>query len=307
MRRLWQAWVELLDRREAPTALALVRIGLALVLLVDQLNVWRLGLVEPLWSPAPAGFAIGHAVLPGPTLWLICVLALAAIALGAATRVACVMFVVASAQLSLLTPDGESGLDMLARVVFAVLALSRSHARWSLDARIARWLGRPPPPVIPAWPRYLLMLQLIWVYFSGGHNKASADWGPFGGFTALGNALGDPHAARFDPTWVGIAYPLTRIATALTMVFELGAPLYLLAYYYAATAERAGRVRAWFNRLRVRWIWLGLGVAFQLGIAVGLRLGSFPWGMLAIYPVLLSPCDLRVSARRRAIAPIMDA
>jgi hypothetical protein len=61
-------------------------------------------------------------------------------------------------------------------------------------------------------------------------------------------------------------------------VFELGAPLYLLAY-----------AKGW---RRVRWIWIGLGISFELGIAIGLRLGSFPFGMLALYPVLLVPEEL---------------
>ena len=73
----------------------------------------------------------------------------------------------------------------------------------------------PMPAQVPAWPRYLLLLQLVWVYFSGGMNKSAGAWGPFGGFTALANALSDPHAARFAPGWVGAIYPLTRIATGL--------------------------------------------------------------------------------------------
>ena len=39
-------------------------------------------------------------------------------------------------------------------------------------------------------------------------------------------------------------------------------------------------------------LWLGLGVSFELGIAFTMRLGNFPWGMLAIYPVMLLPEDL---------------
>lgn len=283
--KLWRAWVELLDREEPATALALVRILLALVLLVDFVSLKLAGLVEPLYSRPPVGFAWGDAWLTGNAAWALAVVSLVALVLGAATRVACVGFVIASAAFSHLMPDGESGLDMLSRVVFAILALSRSNARWSIDAWIAKRLGREMPAKIPAWPRYLLMFQLVWVYFSGGMNKSAGAWGPQGGFTALANALSDPHAARFSPGWVGTIYPWTRIATAATMAFELGAPLFLLAY---------------FKRWRVRWVWIALGIAFELGIAFGLRLGSFPYGMLALYPVLLHPDEVHMPRSRQA-------
>ena len=287
--RAWRAWVALMDREEPATALALVRILLALVLLIDYLDVWRAGLIEPLYTRAPHGFAFGEAWLSATTAWALAAVSLALIALGAATRVACIGFVLASAALSHLTPDSESGLDMLARIVFVILALSRCNARWSVDAWLARRLGRPVPTQIPAWPRYLLLLQLVWVYFSGGINKSAAAWGPFGGFTALANALSDPHAARFEPGWVGAIYPLTRLATAATMVFELAAPLFLIAY-----------ARRW----RLRWAWIALGASFELGIALGLRLGSFPYGMLALFPLLLRPEDYaRLTARTPAKRP----
>jgi len=295
----WRAWVALMDRREPATALALVRIAAALVLLVDFASLGRLGLVAGLWSPPPAGYGYATAGwsaalgLDAHALWITALIALAAIASGAATRVACLVFVAISAQLSQIAPDSESGVDMVLRVVFVILALSRCNARWSIDAWIARRRGRPMPAEVPAWPRYLLMLQLVWIYFSGGTNKSGASWGPFGGFEALANALADPEAARFDPAWVAVAYPLTRVATALTMAFELGAPLYLLAYYFADTADRPGRLRAAFNRARVRWIWIALGVMFEFGIALTLRLGAFPFGMLALFPVLLRPDELR--------------
>ncbi len=40
-------------------------------------------------------------------------------------------------------------------------------------------------------------------------------------------------------------------------------------------------------------MWIGLGVSFELGIAITLRLGDFPWGMLALFPVLLLPAELQ--------------
>ncbi|HWU87510.1 MAG TPA: hypothetical protein VN253_09560 [Kofleriaceae bacterium] len=299
MMSAWRAWVALWDRREDAAALALVRIGVAAVLLYDFASVRRAGLIEPLWAAAPDGYAQAHDgwaaswLGRGPeaahALWLAATVSLAAIAAGALTPIACAVFVVVSAQLGHIGPDGDRGIDMMLRLAIAILACSGCNARWSVDAAVRRRLGRPIAREVPAWPRYLLMLQLVWIYFSGGTNKAGAEWGPLGGFAALGDILSDPHFARFDPAWITWAHPVTRLATAVTIAFELTAPVYLLFYYYAATPDRGGRLRRLCNRWRVRWLWLGLGAAFHLGIALGMTMGIFPWGMLALYPALLLP------------------
>lgn len=302
-----------MDRREAPSALALVRIGVAIVLMCDYLWIAHVELIDPLWSRFPAGYATGFSGwaeslgVGAHGLWSIAFGALSCVCIGLVTRPACLLFVVVSAQQSALAPNSESAIDMLMRVVFVILALSRCNAKWSVDAWFARRIGRPMPSLVPAWPRYLLLFQLLWVYFSGGQNKSSAAWGPHGGFTALANALLDPHNGRLDPDVIVAVYPLTRVATALTIAFELTAVAYLLLLYYAATKNQPGRLRAFCNRFRVRWIWLGLGVAFEVGIAIGLRLGAFPFGMLALYPVLFLPSEIeRVtgswSRRQRARA-----
>jgi hypothetical protein len=312
--RAWRAWVALMDRREPATALVLVRIAAAFVLLCDYLWVGHVGLIEPLWSRFPDGFSTPHAGwadalgISAFGLWTIATASLALVLVGAATRVACVVFVVVSAQQSAISPGSESAIDMLMRIVFVVLALSRCNARWSIDAVVARRFGRPMPALVPAWPRYLLLLQLVWVYFSSGQNKSSHDWGPLGGFTALGNSLLDPHNGRLDPDFVLAIDPLTRVATALTMVFELTALLYLLWLYYAATRDRPGRLRAFANRWRLRWIWFALFVAFEIGIAIGLKLGAFPFGMLALAPVFLLPDELeRIAQRLKTAAPAKRA
>lgn len=307
MKRLWRRWVSLMDRRESATALALVRIGAALVLIGDHLWTWHVGLIDPLWSRLPDGFATGYSGwadtldISAHGLWASAFVSLVLVAVGLLARPACIVFVIVSAQQSAIAPNSESAIDMLMRVVFIILALSRCNAKWSLDAVIRRAIGRPMPALIPAWPRYLLMFQLLWMYFSSGQNKSNAAWGPHGGFTALANALMDPHNGRLDPSLIASVYPLTQVATALTMLFELTALAYLLLLYYAATRDQPGRLRHFCNRYQLRWIWLSLGVAFELGIAVGLRLGAFPFGMLALFPVLLLPGELeRVTAWARS-------
>ena len=144
----------------------------------------------------------------------------------------------------------------------------------------------------------------MWIYFSGGHNKGSPEWWPQGGFSALANALSDPHFARFAPGWVPHVFPLPQLAAATTMVFELGAPLLLLFVWYEVTVDHPGRVRRVCNRLHLRHVWLVIGVFFHLGIAIFLKLGVFAWGMLALYPVLLRADELAgLEARLRRRAP----
>ncbi|MFN0250715.1 MAG: HTTM domain-containing protein [Kofleriaceae bacterium] len=320
MSGVWVAWVAFWDRRESPTALALVRILVGVSVVGDLANTLARGLVTPLYSTAGYANAYGGwgRVLgddPGPVLFAIVLGAAIAMTLGAATRVACIVFALAGAQLAYIAPDADRGIDMIVRIVALVLALSMSHARWSVDAFVMRRVGRPMPAEVPAWPRYLLMLQLVWIYFSGGLNKSGAEWGPLGGFRALENIVTDPNIARLPAGWIAPLTPLARVATAATMVFELGAPLYLIAYYFADTRARlaeqlarvgAGRVRRVFEVhvrrvfevLRVRWVWIALGACFHVGIAITLRLGMFPYAMLALYPVLLRPEELAAIAAR---------
>ena len=313
MIRLWQAWVRLWDQREPPTALALIRIFVGACVLGDLLHVRTLGLADVLWTPPPDGMGYGVTAQPwsvrwfgeadaGLVLWWGTTLAAAAFTAGFATRIAGVIMVLGSAQLGVLLPDGDRGIDAVLRVVTLVLALSQCHARWSVDAAIRRAVGRPFPALIPSWPRLLLFAQLIWIYFSGGHNKGAPEWWPQGGFSALANALSDPHFARFSPGWVPHVFPLPQLAAATTMLFELGAPFVFLFVWYEVTADRPGRLRRVANRFHFRHVWLALGVAFHLGIALFLRLGVFPWGMLALYPALLRTDELirlEAALRRR--------
>jgi hypothetical protein len=297
-------WVSLWDRREPATAQALVRIGVGLCLLFDLIYVRWLGLVEATWAPPPHGVGYGAndgvAVIrwfgasphTAELLWWIAVVAILLFTVGAATRVTGFVFVWVYAQMSYLAPDSDRGIDMALRFIVLVLVVSWCHARWSVDAWVMKKLKRPYAELVPAWPRYLLLLQLLWIYFSGGHNKNGPEWGPAGDFSALANALSDPGFARFSSGWVPSIYELTQLATIATMAFELGAPVMILLYWQ--------RQRRWVNRLRYAWI--ATGILFHLGIAFTLRLGIFPFGMIAIYPVLLDPDELtRAEAWLRAL------
>jgi hypothetical protein len=293
VRDAWGAWVALWDRRESPHGLAMVRILLGACLVGDLVNTWARGLVSALYSTAgyanlyATGWSRALGDDPGPIVFAIAFVAAIAMMLGVATRVSCVVFALASAQLGWIAPDADRGIDMIARIAALILALSQSHAVWSVDAIVMRRLGKPMPAQVPAWPRYLLLLQLVWIYFSGGINKSAAAWGPTGGFRALENIVTDPHLARLPEGWIAPITPLARIATAATIAFELGAPVYVLAYWLVDRGKRAVRAAVWTRR-----VWIALGISFHVGIAITLRLGMFPYAMLALYPALLRPEEI---------------
>ena len=138
----------------------------------------------------------------------------------------------------------------------------------------------------------MLFAQLAWVYFSAAHNRSGRAWWPWGGFGAVSQILGDPHVSRFAPGFAAKLTPLPQIATALTMLFEMSAPVMILVTFLDRHPEHGGRVGAFVRRFHVRWLWLTLGVCLHLGIALSMRLGVFPFGILALYPVLLHPEEL---------------
>ena len=310
-RRLWAAWVELWDRREAPSSLALCRILVAAVLLADLLQARSYGLIDTIWGPPPDGLGwgtkgsgaaaaarwFGASTGTAALMWWTAAVACLLVIAGVATRLSILVLALTWAQLGHFAPDSDRGIDFMLRAVLVVLLFSQSHACWSVDAWVRRRIGRPFPSLVPSWPRYLVFLQLLWIYFSAGHNKTDKAWGPFGNFSALSNILTDPHFARFDPSWVATFYPLLQLAALATMIFELTSPVMILLTWWHSTRDRPGRLRRLSNFLRLRWVWMLTGLSFHVGIAVTMRLGIFPWGMIALYPALLRPDEIN-----RAIA-----
>jgi hypothetical protein len=310
-------WVRFWDEREAPESLALVRILVALVILADLGAVFALGLVPDLWAPPPAGLGwkalldaapravrlFGTSASAIGLLYWSCVIAALALGIGLLQRPAAFVLAWSGALLAGLAPDGDRGIDQLLRVAALVLAFSRADARFSVAAWWRSRAGRPKVELIPAWPRRLLFAQLVWVYFSAAHNRGGPGWWPWGKFAAIANILGDPHYARFTPGWIAPVYPLSQLATALTMGFELGAPLLFFLAWSDSAPGRGGAAGAWVRRLRLRYVYLGLGAALHLGIALTLRLGVFSYGMLALYPVFLRPEEVSALGRRLRCLP----
>ncbi|MFN7143323.1 MAG: HTTM domain-containing protein [Myxococcota bacterium] len=302
MTRMWTWWASRWARTESPRTMAVVRILVALVLLYDFWKVYDLGLVVPLWGvPEVGGLAPVMTRDPVPEMyrwlpataatawagWGVMVVALLCLLVGFLTPLAGLVALLVSAQLAWILPLGDRGIDLMLRNVLLLLALSGCGRVWSVDAKLFGEKAR-----IPSWPRYLLVIQLLVMYFAAGIQKTSVTWWPLGGYSALYLILQDPSIAAWKFQWLDRVYPLTQLAAAATMMFELGAGAVLLSWWYRDTRTRPGRLRSLYNRLDVRTVWLLVGVLLHIGIAGTMSLGIFPYAMLAMYPAFFHPDEL---------------
>lgn len=317
----WRRFVTACGAREDPLALAMVRIGLAVVVLYDLAWVAALRLPPVLWLPRAAGGTVDEGALAttpslvhllpadwalnaGPALaWaLFAVVALSAssFGLGLFTRFSGLVFVLSYAQTQMLNDTSDRGIDRLIRIVALILVFSPSGARLSIDAwrRVGSWLGDPTPRL--AWARYFIVFQLTVVYVAAGMEKFAFEWFPWGGATALFLILQDPQLAVADFRWVQAPLPmlLTRIGTSGSHLWEWTFFLVPLALWFQATRTRPGWLRASFNAWDVRMIYVVVGVVFHVALAATLRLGIFPAAMLVLYPVLFAPQELAAGWRR---------
>jgi hypothetical protein len=298
-------WVAFWDRRETGESLALVRILLPLVIVWDLLEVLRLGLVAPLWAPMDEG-GIGPATYAEPVSvfyrwfgastgnawWLFALALLGALCLSAGffSRVSALILLFAYSQLALLSPDADRGVDTLMRNVMIVLVFSRAGATLSVDAyrKHKRWVS---DELVTAWPRYLVIAQLVLLYFFAGMLKQASNWSYSSGYSALWLVMEKPHFVKYElpRAWVLPLYPLFQAGTLSTVVWERSAILLPILLWLRSTSARAGKLRTLVNRARLLEVWVGTGIFFHLSLALFLALGAFPWGCLALYPALANP------------------
>lgn len=310
----FQRWTRLWDRHESPLVLALLRVLFGAILLSDQIYIYLLGLVPTLFGAAEAGgLADPLTAKPIPefyrlfpptesSAWLLYGVwtgATVLFTLGLFTRLSGAVALLSYAQFALILPAADRGIDMLVRNVMLVLLFSQSHRMLSLDAwrRTGSWWGDASPA--PAWPRHLLILQLVVVYFTAGVQKVGMAWLPMGDFSALYIVLHDPAVVRWEIPDLEAGYLHTQLSTAATMVWEWSAPLLLMSIVYRDSRLAGGRLRALFNRIDFRSLYLLFGVAFHLGIALTMRIGIFPWAMMSLYLCCYHPDELRRLVRRR--------
>ncbi len=251
-----ERWVAYWDQTEAPTSLAAVRIGIGLLVAIDLVQAPWFGVVELVWG--------------GWTWWALSLGASLAMAAGLFSRASALVFAFAYAQLAWQAPLADRGIDMIFRNMALILAFSAAGQTWSLDCWRKTGAWADPTPA-PSWPRLLMVVQLVAIYFLAGTTKFTSAWSLASGYSALWLILHDPMFSRFEslPDW---AAPLTRAGTGLAVWWEMTFPL----------MYRGGRVKLGF---------IAGGVLFHLGLMATMRLGIFPFGMLALYPAFYAPAE----------------
>lgn len=303
---LISGWVA---RREPGTSLALFRIGLGLCVLYVTLPMMALGVQHLVLTDVASGgyreikgdWLVG--LLGGPTregvdrlCWLTTGAGLL-VALGLGGRVSALLALFSCVSLFRLSPEAGGGHDRLLTNGLWLTALAESTATLSLDC-LVRTRRLVSERLVAAWPRYLAVFQLVVMYTATGMQKVGVDWMPWGGFKAVYKALLMPSWMRFDMDWLGPFFPLTQVASVLTLVFEWGAGVWLLAAWYRDTRDRPGRLRAQFNRLDLRLVWALMGVCMHAGIHLFMNVGPFSYVTLSFYACLWHPDEWARAGRR---------
>ena len=310
---LWTRWALQLATRERGTSLALFRVAVGLALMLNMALVIHAGIVDVVWVDVSHGgllalrpnwlLAAFGGARPG-VIWGFVITALvcgALVAVGLGGPIPALVGLQTHLSLYSLMNVASGGFDDLTSnaLWILVLGLWGPTATLSLDCRLRRGRWTDDAPVL-AFPRYLAVLQLVVLYGTTGLHKLSATWLPSGGYTALYWALQDATFRRLQTEWVAAVFPLTQFATFVAWLFEVTAPLLVLVFYYRATRDRPGRVRALFNRWDLRIPFLVVGVALHLGILVLFEVGPFSVISLSYYFCLWRPEELERLGRRLA-------
>jgi hypothetical protein len=281
----WKWWTEPVRAER----LAALRIGLALMLLVDVLVQYLPNYTDffgagSLGSPEVfSGRAQGHwhwSVLRGiedSRLFLPVLLVWAAAAvllmIGWQPRWAALVAWILSVSVLNLNYYLHNGGDRIRSIVLFYLMLTPCGAVWSLDSFLqhkkqqARQLtphhsSLTGPVLIWPWALRLLFVQLALIYFLNGFYKLVGPHWRAG--DVLQSVLGNIQWARWSFAQLPLPYPFIQVLTWLVLFWELGFPL-LVA------------MRPFRN------LTLWAGVFLHVGLAISLQLGLFSFYMLCLY------------------------
>jgi len=306
MRRLWARWLRFLETQEAAESLALCRVMAGAGLIASVAFAWHHDTWRMLWIDDAYG---GYRDLPsGP--WLICllggprpevvlpvmsltILCGAALVCGWRPKLSAALGLMLFNSLTRINFHDVSAYDSLLANQLFLLIWAESGATWSLESRLRHGVWSREV-LVPAWPRFVMIFQLVLCYWSTGVQKLGAHWLPGGDLAAVHYILQDPFWRRWDlDPWLNPVFFLTQLATAFTWWFEVLAPLLLVAWWFRTTPDRLGFWRRLSNRMDYRTCFAVAGVLFHVGLHLFMRIGPFSWVILSYYPALWSGDELR--------------
>ncbi|MEC7242338.1 MAG: HTTM domain-containing protein [Myxococcota bacterium] len=289
MTNLWTRWTRYCNRQMDPRPLALVRILVPSMIVLDLLRLLQLGLVEVVFRPWEAGglstFTDSTAFIDtwssewgGILAFGLTLVCMVLVGLGRFMRPAIVIGCLAYAQLGHLYPPGDRAIDRILRCALLFLLFSKADEYWA-------WNTKKRATRISAWPAQGIQFMLVMIYMAAGISKVAQqpNWLAVEGMPVLYRIMTDPLASNLDPeawTW---AFPLFRIGGWATIFLEVGAFLILTRW--------------------CRW-WAVGGALMHLGIAATMTLGMFSWGMLALYPLLLSPFFFEAEGAKKTVGDL---
>jgi uncharacterized membrane protein YphA (DoxX/SURF4 family) len=267
--------------------LAAVRIGLAGFLLLDiLLTYWpqigdffgrdSLGSPEvfafyrspPHWHWSILGGIEDVRILRAAAgLWAVATFSLM---IGFFTRTSAVITWVLSTSFASLNSCIDNAGDEIRGIILFYLMVSPCGAAWSIDRwrrRRAAQSSAPGAPVfIHPWPLRLLMVQMVFIYFSNGVFKLTGK--TWGAGDSLYYVLSDLTLARWSYAQVTVPYWITKLLTWFVLGWEAGFPLWVALPWTRKAA-------LWF------------GVAFHLGIGISMELGFFvPYALCFYLPLV---------------------
>ncbi len=299
---MWGRFVDAVHRPEPVVGLAVFRVLAALVLAKVLLAIWWLGVDVELYRLPTDGGMTSLAPswrldwLGGPTPGVVTAVlwtgigACGLLALGVVPNLAALVAAQAFLALNALHADAGGGHDKLIVNGLWLLALSPCGASLSLPAWWRGVVWDPTPRA--SWPRKLLMLQISVVYTFAGIATAAPEWWPWGGGDAVYRSLLQPHWNEVDTTWAAHVYPLTQLATALTIVFEAGFFVVPVWAWWARWRWPA------LQRFDPRWFFLGLGLIMHATLEVFMDLGPFALISVAYYVTCVSSDEYAAAAAR---------
>jgi hypothetical protein len=176
------------------------------------------------------------------------------------------------------------GTDAVYRHVMLWVCFLASTRVWSLDALIARALGRGRSPIVSLWPLRCIQIQIAIVYLFTGYFKVRAD------------AWRDGSAVYYALHSQGLQTSVTELV--------IGYPRFLEALTYGTLAIELGFAPLVFTR----WRYLALlaGLSMHVGIDLFMMIRFFSLLMVICYLAYVEPAHWRrmrgwVRSRRAAV------